>query len=143
GYRDRITRDKLKMLRGASCEESVLGMMLLYPEYIKSSLDGDDGAPQREDFMTQFGQRVFDAITGIYRENGSFDFGALSAEFSLDEVSRLTKLMQSRSGLDNSPAVFKGTVAALRTEGEREKEKKLDAFDAIMRRRKKNTDEGQ
>ncbi len=143
GYRDRINRDKLKMLRGASCEESVLGMMILYPEYIKSSLDGDDGAPQRDDFMTQFGQRVFDAITGIYRENGSFDFGALSAEFSLDEVSRLSKLMQSRNELDNSPAVFKGTVAALRTEGEREKEKKLDAFDAIMRRRKKNTDEGQ
>lgn len=139
GYGDRINRDKLKTLRAASCEEALLGIMLAFPEYIRSAAEGADGAPTREDFKTEFGGRVFEKLVEVYKENGFFDLSALTPDFSLDEMSRLTKLMQGRDGLDNSESVFADMTAALRRENERVSAKNMDAIDAIMRLRRKNT----
>ncbi|MCD7783518.1 MAG: hypothetical protein LUI15_06505, partial [Firmicutes bacterium] len=107
--------------------------------YIRSAAEGADGAPTREDFKTEFGGRVFEKLVEVYKENGFFDLSALTPDFSLDEMSRLTKLMQGRDGLDNSDSVFAGMTAALRRENERVSAKNMDAIDAIMRLRRKNT----
>lgn len=138
GYGDRINRDKLTQLRRASCEEVVLGMLVAYPEYIKAAVSDGDGALAVEDFGTEFGKRVFRAVTEIYRESESFDFGALSGEFSQEEVSRISKLALDRQKLNNDMSVYLENVRALKTESKRADKKSEDAFDTIKRLREKN-----
>ncbi len=138
GFGDRVNRDKLTQLRAASCEETVLGMLAAYPEYIKD-VTGEGGLSlSPEDFMTEFGRRAFSAITEIYRENGAFDIGALCGELSEDELSRIIKLGVGRDRLDNGREVFAENVRALRAERERQRAKSDDAFEAIRRLREKN-----
>ena len=138
GYGDRINRDKLTQLRRASCEEVVLGMLVAYPEYIKTALSDGEGSLLPEDFGTEFGRRVFSAIAEIYGENGSFDVGVLSESFSAEEVSRIMKLALDRQKLNNDPTVFKTNVAALKKERAKKESEGIDAFDAIKRLREKN-----
>lgn len=139
GYGDRINRDKLTKLRLASCEEVVLGMLVAYPEYIKTALSDGEGGLTENDFGTEFGGRVFRAVTDVYRENGAFDVAVLSEAFKPDEVSRITKLALDRRRLTNDMSVYLSNVAALKKErGKREHEGE-DAFDAIRRLRNKNS----
>ena len=138
GVGDRVNRDKLTKLRAASCEEAVIGMLVAYPEYIKDAAGDGKLALGAEDFMTEFGRRVFVAISEVYRESGGFDIGALAGDFTQDEMSRIVKLGVGRDRLDNSREVFAENIRALREERERQESKKEDAFDAIRRIREKN-----
>lgn len=138
GFGDRVNRDKLTQLRRASCEEVVLGMLIAYPEYIKIAISGGESGLSEEDFGTDFGRRVFSAISSVYRENDAFDMGVLSEMFTSEEVSRITKLAMERQKLDNGYAVFKTNVEALRRERIKKENESMDAFDAIKRLREKN-----
>ncbi len=137
GFGDRVNRDKLTQLRTASCEESVLGMLIAYPEYIKEVVEGKT-ALTADDFGTEFGRRVFTAVTDVYRENGAFDVGAVGGDFTPDELSRIVKLAIGREKLGNGREVFDENVRALLAERERQRSKEDDAFSAIMRLREKN-----
>ncbi len=134
GVGDRVNRDKLTHLRAASCEETVLGMLVGYPEYIADVASGRIKLSE-DDFSTEFGRRAFSTICGIYGESGAFDIGALSEHMSPDEVSRLVKLSVDRSQLDNGRSIFEANVKALTDEKSRELAKSEDAFDAIRRMR--------
>ncbi len=137
GYGDRINRDKLTKLRLASCEETVLGMLVAYPEFIKTALSDGEGSLSDTDFGTEFGSRLYSAIAGIYRENGAFDVAVLSETFKPEEISRITKLALDRQRLTNDMSVYLDNVSALKKErGKREHEGE-DAFDAIRRLRDK------
>lgn len=138
GYGDKINRDKLTQLRRASCEEVVIGMLIAYPEYIKAALSDKDGALAEEDFGTEFGRRVFRSVTDIYKDSESFDFGALSGDFTVEEISRISKLALDRQKLNNDMSVYLSNVAALKKERSRADTKNEDPFDAIKRLREKN-----
>ncbi len=138
GFGDRINRDKLTQLRTASCEESVLGMLIAYPEYIKDAAEGKISLTA-DDFGTDFGRRVYTAVTDVYRENGAFDIGALGGDFTPEEISRIVKLGIGRERLDNGRSVFLENVRALREEREQQRAKSDDAFSVIMRLREKNS----
>ncbi len=135
GYGDRINRDKLTQLRLASCEEVVLGMLVAYPEYIKTAMRDGDGGLTEADFGTEFGTRVYRAISGIYSANGAFDQAALAEFFNSDEISRITKLALDRRKLSNDMNVYLSNVAALKNERGKREHKEEDAFDAIKRLR--------
>ena len=139
GFGDRVNRDKLTKLRAASCEETVLGMIIAYPEYLSAGAAGG-AALTAEDFSTEFGRRVYTAMSAIYAEYGSFDIGALAGDFTPEELSRITKLGLDRGKLNNSREVFSENVRALRDERERQSAKNEDAFDAIRRLRQRNTE---
>ena len=99
--------------------------------------DGEGGLSET-DFGTEFGTRVFRAISEVYRKNGAFDVAVLSESFKQDEISRITKLALDRQKLTNDMSVYLSNVAALKKErGKREHEGE-DAFDAIRRLRNKN-----
>ena len=136
GIGDRVNRDKLTKLHAASCEETVLGMLASFPEYLARSSNGEPLT--KDDFSTEFGRRAFSAMAEIYAENGSFDIGAAAGVLTPDEISRITKLAVGRSRLDNGEDVFDANVAALRAEKSRQLAKGEDAFDAIRRLREKN-----
>ncbi len=143
GFGDRVNRDKLTHLRSASCEETVLGMLAAYPEYIKEVSSGGALSLSPEDFTTEFGRRAFETMLRIYGETGGFDIALLSAELTQDEVSRITKLAVSRDKLDNGHEVFAENVRALKDEKRKQQSKTDDAFEAIMRLREKNQAENE
>jgi len=90
GFGDRVNPETSSNLRAAKAEEGIIGILLLYPEMLGETADMLTG----EDFSTEFNRRVYEKM----REDGRFD----ASEYSLDEVSRLTRMKVMREGLTNN-----------------------------------------
>ena len=110
--------DFARVPRAARIEESVLGMLLLHPEYLTRA---PDGSPLSEDdFVTALGKRLFSFI----RDNasgGSFQFGLLNGAFTPDEVSRAAKMQAERAELSgNDGESFDIYLKSLREESEKQ-----------------------
>ncbi len=115
GFGDKVNPDFAKNIAAAKAEESVLGLLLLYPEHRKAVVDGKISITN-QDFFTDFGKRVFDAVFEV-ESNGVFDLGLLGEYFSPEEQGRLMRMQLSRSQLsDNGKTVFEESVAALKRE---------------------------
>ncbi len=115
GYGDRVNPDYAKNIAAAKAEESVLGMLLLYPEYRKQVSEGKCELTE-QDFFTDFGKRVFKAIMDM-SQNGNFEIGLLGEFFSPEELGRIMRIQLSRSQLsDNGNEAFAESVAALKRE---------------------------
>ena len=118
GYADRINPDAVRHKKAANAEEAILGILQIFPEYLKEETDG---APLTgDDFMTEFHRRVYEAIAAAYTESGKFDLALLGETFSADEIGRITKMHVARAQLaDNSPEVYRENVRTLRREAQR------------------------
>ena len=115
GYGDRVNRDFVKNARAARAEEAILGILLLRPEFTADIRRGKialcDG-----DFITEFGKRVFAALTSF---EGHFDIGMLSETFTQDEVSRVVKMQVDRNKLTkNDLAVLQDHIRTLKSEAQ-------------------------
>ncbi len=111
GFSDKVNPDYVKIPTVARLEETVLGLMLLRPEYIVLVREGSV-ALTTEHFLTVFNRRVFEEI--IQYDNGYFD----QSLFTEDEVGRIVKMRVSRMELsDNGEEVFRESVENLKTEG--------------------------
>lgn len=101
GFGDRINPDYAKNVRAASAEESILSIILTYPELLKKVKDGSAGlAP--DDFFTAFGKRVLEKTLELYEGDSSFDYGLLGSEFSADEMGRITAIVLKRNKLSQN-----------------------------------------
>ena len=101
GFGDRINPDYAKNVRAASAEESILSIILTYPELLKKVKDGSAGlAP--DDFFTAFGKRVLEKTLELYDGDSSFDYGLLGSEFSADEMGRITAIVLKRNKLSQN-----------------------------------------
>ncbi len=115
GFGDKINPDYAKNVAAAKAEESVLGLLLLYPEYRQAVASGKLSLND-SDFFTEFGRRVFNVILDI-EKNSVFDTGLLGEYFSPEEQGRLMRIQLARSQLsDNGQAVFEESVSALKRE---------------------------
>ncbi len=122
GYGDRINPDRSKFRRAASAEESILGILLLYPELLPEVTDRDGIALCEEDFLTAFNRRVFAFLLQCREEHGHFDTGYLGEAFSDEEIGRIVGMQVARAALtQNDISVIRDNTAVLRSEGEREK----------------------
>ena len=112
GYGDRVNPDFVKNPAAASAEEAIIGILLLHPEEIERIKA--DGALDSEDFVTQFGKRVFSAILD-HSSDGAFSEAALGEEFSGDEMGRIIGMKMKRAALsDNTRPVLNGCIERLR-----------------------------
>ncbi len=122
---DRINPDKAKSLRCAILEEKVLGMMLCRSEFIergRNKLSPDD-------FYTSLNKRIYEFILNA-SENGGFELGQLSSEFTTDEVSRVAQYMTDRIRLNiNTDFAFDEAAEQLKNETARQKEKESGGED--------------
>ncbi len=129
GIGDRINPEHAANPRAAAAEEALLGIMMLHPERLSQTL-GSDPPLKDEDFITTFNRRVFTALKKLYSE-GTTDVGALGAEFSCEEMSRIYEMQLKREGLDSaSDEVFYDNITALRSlhaEEEKDIEKLISA----------------
>ena len=113
GYGDRINPDRLKNLSASAAEEAILGVLLLLPEnigYASKTL-----GLKTEDFITDFGKRVYRAVLSISEQSDGFDWGMLSEFFTVDEMDRINKMRAIRANLsNNSGELLKKCIERLR-----------------------------
>ncbi len=113
-FGDKINPDAAKNPRAAAAEETILGLVLLYPEQRDAILSGDVKL-SADDFFTAFARRAFEAIMRLHSEEGGFVFSLLGADFTADEMGRLQSLEVNRRSLtDNGSKVLDEAVAVLR-----------------------------
>ena len=113
GYGDRVNKDFVKNVRAAKAEETILGILLLYPELINEIKNGKIQLLE-EDFLTEFNRRVFHELAC---EDEIPTLGMLGASFSTDEMARIVKMQIARSELSqNDATVLKDNIQSLRKE---------------------------
>lgn len=116
GFGDRINTDAVKNKTAASAEETILGMLLLYPEYAVKIKKGAFNLSEN-DFFTSFGKKIFAKIIELTDETGKFEFGMLGEDFSPDEMGRITEMRIRRERLSvNSEDILEDSIKKLKNE---------------------------
>lgn len=139
GFGDRVNPDYVKNIAAAKAEESVLGMLLMYPEHRKSVIEGKSELSDN-DFFTDFGKRVFNSIIEAAKSD-HFDIGLLGEFFSPEEQGRIMRIQLSRSQLsDNGVTAFNDSVSALKRETAfSDAEDSVDNILDIIKNKRNNT----
>ena len=88
GYSDRVNPDFLKSPAVARNEETVLGLMLLFPNHRKKVFE--EKLLIEEDFMTDLNKRIFTHISKAYSE-GDENLVSLNNAFTHDEIGRISE----------------------------------------------------
>ena len=135
-FGDRVNPDAAKDPAAAVAEETILGLLLLYPEHRKAAFGGGLSL-DAEDFFTDLGRRVFTAIKEMEQSESGFVFSALGERFNPDEMGRLVRMSHDREELQtNDLAVLEAAVGALRRSREkRESKASGDVQSELARRR--------
>ncbi len=114
-FGDRINPDAAKDPRAAAAEESLLGLLLIFPEYREEIASGREPLTEA-DFATEFNRRVFEAVMRRHRQEGGFHFELLGEEFSPEEMGRIRSMEVARQSLtQNGPSAFRSAAAGLRS----------------------------
>ncbi len=130
GVGDRVNRDYAKNVKAAHAEETVLGLMLLFPEYTEQVRSGKTELTE-DDFVTEFNRRVFQRLIERGSEGG---FGAFADEFSPEEISRMSSMLVARQELtDNSERVFEESIKSLKNAVADSREKTDGDIDSLMK----------
>jgi DNA primase len=118
-YTNKVNPDAARNLRASYAEETILGMMMLYPEYREGIVRGEYELSE-SDFFTAFGRRAFSAILELENEGG-YVYSLLGEYFNPDEMSSLEDMQQRRRSLaENGPEVLRTSIDVLRTETQKE-----------------------
>ncbi len=147
GIGDRVNPDTAKNVGAASAEETILGLLLLYPEH-RAAVTCGRVELHSGDFVTELGRRIFDAIMELEATDRGFDVSLLGERFTPDEMGRMQRMIRERAMLsENGEAVLASSVDTLKLERIRQTAKesgdRLAAFEAkrdlIMKNKNKNT----
>jgi len=119
---DRINPDAAKNVMAASAEEAILGLMLLYDD-MRSRVVKGGSKLTADDFYTDFGRRVFEAITELEASEGGFMYSLLGERFTTDEMGRIQSMEQKRRQLStNSADVLDSCIMTLKAAKDKENE---------------------
>lgn len=130
---DRINPDSAKNIQASYAEEDILGLMMLFDEH-RAAVAKGRVALSKEDFFTEFGARVFEAIMELQNSDGGYMHSLIGERFSTDEMGRLQKMINKRSQLtSNGLEVFEATVRSLK-DARQKKSTENDWMADILRR---------
>ncbi|MBE6671727.1 MAG: DNA primase [Ruminococcaceae bacterium] len=130
GFGDRINPDYAKNVRAAAAEESILSIILTYPELMKKVKDGTANL-SADDFFTVFGKKVFEKSLEIYSDDITFDYGMLGSEFTTDEMGRITSIILKRNNLSqNGEKELYDCIKVLKNEKEKQTASLADIINA-------------
>ena len=111
---DRINPDSAKNIKGAAAEEAILGLMLLYDEHRAAVANGKVEL-SKDDFCTEFGARVFEAILELERSEEGYMYSLLGEKFDPDEMGRMQSMEYKRRQLvSNGRDVLEASIKALK-----------------------------
>ncbi len=110
---DRINPEASKNIKASSAEETVLGLMLIFPEYRADAASGKAGL-KADDFSTDFGRRVFEVMCELENTEAGFSKAMLGQSFTVDEIGRIESMEQKRHALaTNTREVFETSIRTL------------------------------
>ena len=128
---DRVNNDAAKNIKATANEESILGLMLMLDEIRAEAASGE--LISAEDFVTDFGRRVFVALCELEVSESGFSKAMLGQYFTLDEMGRIERLeMERRMLARNDREVFVSCVNGLKKEVALAKES--DPFSDLKRK---------
>ena len=135
-FGDRVNPDAAKDPAAAAAEETILGLIMEYPEHRKAVSEGKVQLAA-EDFFTDLGRRAFAQTMAMEMGENGFSFSALGEFFNPDEMGRLVRICRDRQALTNNDAnVLAAAADALRRcREQRESKDSGDWQSAISRRR--------
>ena len=115
GYGDRVNREMVGNTKAARAEETILGIIMLKPELFGKIKSGEL-ALCADDFRTSFGRKIFEAME---RMDGKVDMGMLGADFSVEEMARISDMQYKRARLaKNDETVLTDSIISLKNEKE-------------------------
>jgi len=127
GIGDRVNPVSSELLKANKIEEAILGLIQLYPPHLKIVMD----RMNVDDFVTPLCRKVFEKIKECYLSIGKFDIAFIEEDFSVDEISRITKMMAERQRLNtNDESVLLELINSLAKE--KESSADGDTFDSIL-----------
>ena len=139
GFSDRINPDFVKAPAIAKNEETVLGILLLYPE--KARVVFERSFLNETDFYTEFNRKVFNFIKEAY-ERDAFSYESMNEAFTPEEMGRISRMKLRRMQLTNTEddiltecienlkrAVLKKQASATST---------FEGLDAVLKRKRNN-----
>ncbi|MFU0833274.1 MAG: DNA primase [Oscillospiraceae bacterium] len=91
GLQDSVNPDKAENLRAAIAEEALIAYLLKFPESSEQIIS----ILPPEKFITEFNRRVYASIVGRITKGNTVDLASLSAEFSMDEISSIARILAS------------------------------------------------
>ena len=110
---DRINPDAAKNVPATNAEEAILGLMMLFDEH-RSAVASGKVTLTADDFFTDLGKRVFEAIMELQSSDGGYMQSLLGQNFSADEMGRIQRMMNNRTTLSSNGAdVFEASVKRL------------------------------
>jgi DNA primase len=129
GYSDRINPDFLKSPAVARNEETVLGLLLLFPDHRKKIFSEE--LLTEENFMTDFNKRIFSYIKRAYNE-GDEHLIAMNDEFTQDEMGRISRMKIRRMELSsNDDIVLLECIDNLKKSVDKKTSEKTDTIDKL------------
>ena len=129
GYSDRINPDFLKSPAVARNEETVLGLILLFPDHRKKVFE--QGLLTENDFLTDLNKRIFNYVGRAYRE-GDDQLVTLNSEFTPDEIGRISRMKIRRMELSsNDDAVLAECIENLRKSVDKKTSENTDTIDKL------------
>ena len=139
GYSDRINPDFLKSPAVAKNEETVLGLMLLFPNHRKKVFT--DQLLSADNFMTDLNKRIFEYIERAYKE-GDDQLITINQEFTAEEIGRISRMKIRRMELSsNDDEVLYECIDNLKRSVDKKTSETADTIDklnAILSRKREN-----
>ena len=122
-----VTQMRIEAPAVAKNEESVLGLLVLFENHRKKVFE--ENLLSSEDFYTELNRRIFGYLKQCYRENIPIDF---DAEFSPEEVGRVTKMKISRMRLtENGDGVLLEAIESLKRSVSKKNAEQTVTMDAL------------
>ena len=129
GYSDRINPDFLKSPAVARNEETVLGLLLLFPDHRKKVFN--DKLLSEDDFITELNKRIFKYIETAYSE-GDEHFITINDVFNQDEIGRISRMKIRRMELSsNDEKVLLECIDNLKKSVDKKTSEKTDTIDKL------------
>ena len=130
---DRVNNDAAKNIRATANEEAILGLMLMFDEFRSDAALGKVEL-FAENFVTDFGKRVFVALCELERSEEGFSRALLGQYFTVEEMGRIEKIEVDRRMLArNDRSVFESCILGLKSESQND-DSSDDPFADLKRR---------
>jgi len=129
GYSDRVNPDFLKSPAVARNEETVLGLMLLFPNHRKKVFT--ENLLTASNFMTELNKRIFLYLERAYSD-GDENLITINDEFTQDEIGRISRMKIRRMELSaNDDAVLTECIENLKKSVDKKVSEKADTIDKL------------
>ena len=137
GYSDRVNPDFARAPEVAANEENVLGLMIVYPEFVNIIVK--EKILSSDDFITDLNRRIFNYLC---ENNGISNPVDINSCFTVEEVGRITKIKVNRMKfpVNGTEALYESVEMLKKTMQKKTSEniQTLDELEKLLNLKRKN-----